>query len=467
MPFRKRQKALVMDLLAKMTRSRDGSVAMYVALFIVAIIGAAGLAIDIGRLSVLKGQMQDTADAHSLAAAVQLDGRDNAISRARKMALSASAGNSAFSDSGALSIASVNFYSDITPALVTATGDKDAAFVEIVMRPVPVALLFQPLLTHFVGDGASDTVQVAANSMATPRPFICQAPPLMLCDYAEADPLLDLRLPANAGRQIRLKEPQAGGGTWAPGNFGLLSLPDGSSGAAVIEAELAAVTPADCFDLDVITATGAKTNKIKSAINSRFDIPGNSWPYPAPDVIEFPRDVELADPDQSIGSGNWDISGYWAGRHGGALVPAALAGASRYQVYLYELGLEYGRDGRQTFYPVTAAMPDDFTKVTPPGKDVPVAPNPADRDDPEFDGVPKGAVAANGHARRLMQVAQLQCVANNIQGKGTYPTDGNYVEVFVTEPVKDPPDAAIYVEVVRSLSSTNSPEFHANVRLVR
>jgi hypothetical protein len=33
--------------------------------------------------------------------------------------------------------------------------------------------------------------------------------------------------------------------------------------------------------------------------------------------------------------------------------------------------------------------------------------------------------------------------------------------------VQAPPDADMYGEVVRALTPTNSPEFHANVRLIR
>jgi hypothetical protein len=79
----------------------------------------------------------------------------------------------------------------------------------------------------------------------------------------------DLRNPIHIGQQVRLKE-QGSGGTWAPGNFGLLSLPDGSSGASDLEAALASLSPEDCCSLDVTTATGSNTNKIVNAVNSRW-----------------------------------------------------------------------------------------------------------------------------------------------------------------------------------------------------
>lgn len=61
----------------------------------------------------------------------------------------------------------------------------------------------------------------------------------------------------------------------------------------------------------------------------------------------------------------------------------------------------------------------------------------------------------------------LQCIAEGVNGHGTYPTSGKYVEMFITETVQDPPDAAIYAEIVRSMTSTNDPQFHANATLIR
>jgi hypothetical protein len=95
-----------------------------------------------------------------------------------------------------------------------------------------------------------------------------------------------------------------------------------------------------------------------------------------------------------------------------------------------------------------------------------VAVDPADADDPEYDGEPSQTVALDGPARRIVEVALLKCATHNIQGSGSYPTEGNYLEMFITEYVPDPPDAAIYGEVVRGLTPLNSPEFYSNVMLV-
>ena len=220
--------------------------------------------------------------------------------------------------------------------------------------------------------------------------------------------------------------------------------------------------PADCYSLDVSTAPGVKTNKVKAGINARFDLPGG-LPYPAPDVINYPKDIETeADPTVMMGSGIWDIDAYWLAKHGEVSLPPGLDNVtSRYQVYLYELGLPFGRNGRWTIYPVVGALPPGYTPVSPGGPSIPV--DPLNPDDPDYDGVPSQTVAANGYALRLVQVAVLQCIKEGVQGSHTYPTKGNFLEIFITESVKN---KAIYGEVVSPLTPSNDPDFHANVKLI-
>lgn len=444
-------------------RDQTGGVAVYTAIFLAFAVGAGTLAVDFGRIVVLRGQMQNYADSAALAGAAQLDGRDKAKARATEVIQKAIKGQSGIGDGGSdFTIKSVSFYSSLNPD-TAATTDKEAAFVEVALQPRNVSLLLQPALNMFTGASSATARTVSAESTASPAPFICHAPPLMLCDLAEIDPNDDLMDPANIGRQVVLKEPQAGNGSMAPGNFGLLALPDGSSGASDIENALEAVDPPDCYSLDVTTATGVKVNKVRDGLNARF-----YGPNPAPDVINYPRDnMIVANPNAKIGNGNWDRNGYWTAKHGTAL-PGVLANATRYQVYLYELGETYAYNGAQTIHPVKGSLPSGFTKVTPPGSDVPVAANPANANDPDYDGEPDSTpIASNGPARRLLQVPLLRCQADNVQGAGTYPTDGRFVEMFVTESTLDAPDSGIHAEVVRPLSTTNAPDFHANVRLVR
>ncbi len=443
-------------------RDEGGGVGAYSAIFIIFAVGLGALAIDVGRMTVLRSQMQDRADAGAMAAAVQLDGRDGAQARATAVATNATEQTSLISgDSPALNVQAVNFYSAVDPAPVVAIGDEDSKVVEVILEPRRINFFLEPVLNP---SGDDHYMNLGARAVAAANPFICAAPPLMVCDLGEMDPTMDLSLQSNIGRQIVLKPPPVGG-AWAPGNYGLLALPDGSDGADDIGTALAAVQPADCYSLDVLTAPGVRTNKVQDGINARFDLPGG-LPYPAPDVINYPKDVEIeADPTVVMGSGNWDIAAYWAAKHGGP-VPVELQqgaqSASRYQVYLYEQGLQFGRNGWLTIYPVDGALPAGYTAVSPGGQSIPE--DAANPDDPNYDGVPSQPVASNGYARRLVQVAVLQCAAEGVRGGHIYPTNGDFLEMFLTESVED---KAIYGEIVSSLSSSNDPDFHANVKLVQ
>ena len=178
----------------------------------------------------------------------------------------------------------------------------------------------------------------------------------------------------------------------------------------------------------------------------------------------FPRDANIiADDAEKFGDGNWDLLVDWMDKHGAPPPPDV---QTRYQAYLYELGVEFAAKGNETIYPFDPlTLPGGFVTVTPPGADVPVSV--VDPNNNDLDGVPSVAPASNGHARRLIQVAILKCVYDDIKGKGTYPTYGQFAEMFVTETVKDPPDAAIYGEFVRMLTPSNSLQFHSNARLIK
>jgi len=447
-------------------KNEQGGLTIYSAMFAAIGIGAGAVAIDYGRMELLRTEMQHAADASALSGVVQLTGQDGAMIRADKVAFNAMSQKSNIPGAGtgvSLAVKETKFYSEYFPTPVEAATDLEAKFMEVTLQPQTVNLMFAPVLNMF-GGGSGSTSTLNARAVARVKPFVCHAPPLMMCDLSEEDPVLDPAKSANIGRQVVLKEPQSGGGTWAPGNFGLLSLPDGSSGAADISVALAATKPNDCYEIDVITATGSKTDKVKEAMNVRFDISTMANP-PAPNVISYPRDADLiADPLLKIGNGVWDLTGYWLDRHG-AGVPVELTDASRYQVYLYELGKTFSRNGKKTLFPSPVTVPAGYTEVIPPGKGTPT--DPGNPNDPKFDGVPSKTPASNGQARRLITVALLQCIAEGINGKGTYPTNGKYVEMFLTEPVEAAPEAAIRAEIVRSLSSVNDPEFHANASLVK
>lgn len=459
-----------MPFLKRLLKNEHGGVAIYTVFIAALAMGGGALAVDFGRVGVLRTQMQDRADAGAYAGATQLDGRAGAQTRATSLAVDAASQSSGIPGDGAtLGVATVNFYSTLTPDPVAAVDDSDSQFIEVIMTPKEVDFFLQPLAAILSPSVGANSLSITTRAVAEPSAYICNTPPLMMCDPGEADATQSLSLAANVGRQIVLKEPQAGNNPAVPGNFGLLALPDGSSGASDIGDALAAEEPDDCYSLDVTTAPGSKTNQVKDGINARFDSASTTQ---APNVINYPADLTVAADDSLImGDGDWNAADYWTDNHGGAL-PSGVV--TRYQAYLYEQGLEYAANGSLTLYPLPADLPVDYTTVTPMAADLVEAETPgndsdgdgiADGDDPDYDGVPT-SVASNGAARRVVKVAVVQCLAEGVNGAGTFPTDGNFVEVFLTQEVPDPPDAAIYGEMTKPLTPTNDPDFHANVRLV-
>ena len=196
--------------------------------------------------------------------------------------------------------------------------------------------------------------------------------------------------------------------------------------------------------------------------STRFDLTGNPWPYPAYNVINYPRDLELiVDINEKLGSGDWDLAGYWAAKHGGS-VPTDLADATRYQVYLYELGLDYARNGKQTMYPIADALPAGFTVVDAPrrtpSRSLPTRPTRTIRI----------TTASRGHRNRLTTMIRPRtirdgwcrsCSSNAPRTASRESTnirrEANYLEVFITEYMQDPPNAHLYGEVVRAITPTD------------
>lgn len=444
--------AAVLKLCRKLRRDRRGAVALYAAFSSALVLGGGVLAIDFGRLVVLRTQMQNAADSAALSAATQLDGQPGAIARARSLAEQGVRNGTSISDApGALTVQSVNFYSQVSPTRVPTSNDFAAAFVEVVLAPEQVTLLLQPALDLISTEGASSRItELTASATATFDPVVCETPPFMACDPTESgaanDNLMD---PANAGRQFIVKE--SGGGSFAPGNYGLLCPTESNCGANAVGNAIAAEHPQICYGATVETSPGSQTQKVRNGLNARFDAGNENPKKPAKDIMPYPRDSNMG--GVRVGNGNWNPTGYWSANHPTDPQPSGLSGYSRYQVYLYEMGETFARNGKRTLYPAPNPPPAGYSLVDPPGASIPPA------------GVP-ASTPSDFVKRRVVKLAVLRCNALNVQGSGSYPTFGRFVEAFLTEPVSAPPDADIYGEIIGPLSSRTSSDFHANVRLV-
>jgi Flp pilus assembly protein TadG len=70
----------------KSARAEKGVVLIWTALLVLCMVGMLGLGIDLGHLYIVKGELQNYADAAAFAAAMELNGLDSGLTRARSAA---------------------------------------------------------------------------------------------------------------------------------------------------------------------------------------------------------------------------------------------------------------------------------------------------------------------------------------------------------------------------------------------
>ncbi len=438
---------------------QGGVVAIYVAFLAVVLFAVLMLVFDVGRLAVVRSQAQNTADAAAIAAAVHLTGQVGARANAEAVARGAAAQISDYqttSGSPEIQIDDVAFYTDEdrTPA----TGDGDARFVEVSVVPRPVKLLLEPVVALLRGAASDPVTDIGATAMAGTATGICDPPALLICNPGDNDDSNDITRADAAGRQLLLRR---AGQAPVAGNYGLLCPPPSlNCGAPVIEDFLASDGSDKCSTTVISTKPGVNFRKVNSGINHRFEDGRLNYPM-APNIMDYPRDdgFETGVLDM-LGTGDWARKQYWADYHsdypGG--LPGDLASATRFQVYLYELGADFASSANgETIYPAPALadLPPGFTMVYAGGESY----------------VPDGYVGDPyiDPLRRTMAAAIVQCEKLGIRGNFNINTyDMEIADVFVTEAVGPPPAnrSPIVVEIVRMRSTTTYDSLISNVRLV-
>src|SRR5438874_5641431 len=87
-------------IVSRLGRSTDGTVAPTVALSLIGLVVAGGVAFDYAHLAAMDTELQQAADQAALAAATQLDGQSGAIARATAAAQSLVANKSLLAGQG-------------------------------------------------------------------------------------------------------------------------------------------------------------------------------------------------------------------------------------------------------------------------------------------------------------------------------------------------------------------------------
>lgn len=373
-------------------QSEDGVSLILVTITLPVIIGFALLVIDGSRAYSLHNDLQKGADALALAAAAELDGSSDAITRAGRAIANLVQNRSNFSDDGLQNITSADVtaryltsipasddleYPQVAAARVTNVG-ADARFVEVTVNPTQMTSIFP---ASFLG--AANTLNVSATAVAGFEQAVCNFTPLFICNPYEGTGIsLETVIQSRSLRRQLIELRPSGGGGEFPGNFGYLQPPDGR-GANALRDSIARVNPGACFGQNgVELKTGAAIGPVRDSVNVRFDIYNGSFNGKKNDASYRPaRNVRKGYKDGNggngacnasldtvangfmglprdncflngtcgrditgspLGDGNWNLTQYWNINQGGTALPTGWADTAadrptRYEVYRKEI----------------------------------------------------------------------------------------------------------------------------------
>jgi Flp pilus assembly protein TadG len=279
------------------------------------IIGVAAWVIDASRVTNLHTDLQDAVDAMALAGARELDGRDDAIPRARA-AIAAMAGNTAsFANGGdgfsmgakntpvsynaatGAGNVTVQFMEGIpasdddpiganncvTPdgkaalcdvekaGLSVAEASNRAGYVRVISSEMNVRTMF------LIPGLGRDDVPVRTEAVATYTAAACDVTPIFICNPFESTGNPDIHENFRQGnlyaRQLTMS--LRGSQTAGPGNFGYLAV--GGSGADFLRNALATNSPGECYARNKVeTEPGGNIGPAEQGLGTRFGIYGGS-----------------------------------------------------------------------------------------------------------------------------------------------------------------------------------------------
>ncbi|UCI25787.1 TadE/TadG family type IV pilus assembly protein [Mesorhizobium sp. B2-8-5] len=444
-----------------------GIAMILVAIMLPVLVGFALLAIDMSRANSLHNDLQKGADAMALAAAAELDGRSDSITRANQAVTNLLTNQTKFSTAGdhtlALADVTVTYLTGIPASDNIALGadgvdangvnwastdPKAVAFAEVTVNPSGVADGAGAFATIFPASflGGNDTMDIQPQAVAGFTQTICETVPIFMCNPFETDTPLTSKTIQQAfasgdtySREFRVLKTDNNSRP-GPGNFGLLD-----NDLQSLRDAIAMGTAGTCYNRNALTTkTGVTLGQVNTGLNVRFDIYSgkikqhdSEWAYrPASNVRKgdkggncnkyTPDDPTKSMPlppgnnyNKGMTDSTWDRSTYWSVNHKATYpsIPSKSnptgnmgAPASRYDVYKYEIenGLVPDKSkGNET------GVPQCFNKNK----------NPRPTADPD---------------RRLLNLAIVDCLADGdkvINGHTKIKPDG-YASVFLNAPIQ-------------------------------
>ncbi|MCP8883580.1 pilus assembly protein TadG-related protein [Devosia sp. XJ19-1] len=379
--------------LDRFSQDEDGVALVFVTILLPVIVGFALLAVDMARAYNLHNDLQKAADAFALAAAAELDGREDSIARANDAIANLLENQSRFSDSGTVTLTEDDVAATFHASIPVDDSDSmdgwgqagpdTATYVRVVVNDTDFTSIFP---ASFLG--SSNTLTLSPEAVAGfTGTVVCEMTPLFICNPFEGMDVSFHEIVNDEnffGRGLRLVSNDGGsGGAWGPGNFGFLRPQEEHGyGAQDLASDIARSHLRECVSSrGLYFRTGGPQPAVRDAINVRFDIYGGSFKSddvtipPAPNVRKgyqagnggganaacnteeatdlslyrhFTPDTAYPDLGGKLGNGLWDYEGYLAANNFSAADMAAFVDAdgaaysnanppSRYDLYIYEI----------------------------------------------------------------------------------------------------------------------------------
>lgn len=169
-----------MKFLASTGKRQSGAVAVLVALSLFVLVGMIGLVLDLGHLYIIKTELQNASDACALAAARELNGDANSLTRAENAGITVGGRNRVDFQSGLVNIqpSDITFSETLDGSYVTSASVSNIANVKYVKCTLPLGGI-QPWFMAALGAG-TQTVGSMAVATLSPSQTTC-AIPVGLC----------------------------------------------------------------------------------------------------------------------------------------------------------------------------------------------------------------------------------------------------------------------------------------------
>ncbi len=226
-------------------KDQDGIVTVQMVMFSVMLFGGVGLMMDFGRAYSAHSQMQGYIDQVALAAAEQLDGKSDSITRATAAANAVSKKSSFINGDGSFQVSSLTFMTDAptdangnySPSLASTHNTTAPELAKYVLAKATTTSVAVKLLSFASkGNGLTD-INIGASAVATARTVSCGGlTPLVMCNPFEnaTDTSWQQEMANGIGYRMKLtandtqwgKPSNYENGNWQHIRLGMLKRPD-------------------------------------------------------------------------------------------------------------------------------------------------------------------------------------------------------------------------------------------------